>query len=131
MPRVLQRLALLASFITLQFTLVSGGAGCLMPSGSAVSSGAMQSMVMAGMDMADPATTRSDDATPASSEAPCDESAATVACPSMAPCASAALPLLMQVVSTGSDMDPSSPAALRTLAPPSVSAAPEIPPPRA
>ena len=134
MPRVLQRLMLLASFVTLQFTLVSGGAGCLMPSRGAVPSGvisdATQSRGMAGMDMGDEVAA-SDDATPASSDAPCDESTATVTCPTMAACTSAALPLPVQVTATASAMDASSPAALRMLAPLSVSVAPELPPPRA
>lgn len=135
MPRALRQLMLLASFLTLQFTLVSGGAGCLMSSESAVPSGATsaarQNAAMAAMDMGDVDTPSSDDASSSSNEAPCDESSATVTCPTMAPCATAALPLPAQIASTASALDSSNPASLRPLAPPSVSAAPELPPPRA
>lgn len=146
MARVLRFLTLLASFAALQLTLASGGPGCPMPSAASAAEthgGGMAGMTMAGMDtpamdLADggaPATSSSgraaDDVPPASDSVPCDESGAPVTCPTMAPCAFAALPPLAQVAAARAVAAPAGPAALRVLMPPSVSAAPELPPPRA
>ena len=56
---------------------------------------------------------------------PCDEATAPVTCPTMAPCAFAALPSLAQTAATtaATAAVPSGPAALRVLMPPSESAA--------
>ena len=126
---------LLVSFAALQLTLVSGGPGCPMPTAGSGASGALPSAAggagMAEMDMGAPETAASDAAaataptTPHS--APCDESAAPVTCPTMAPCLFAALPPLAQVATTATVAVPSGTVALHVLMPPSVSAAPSSP----
>ena len=134
---------LLVSFAALQLTLASGGPGCPMPTTDPAASAAMQSamggtdmsgMDMSGMDMGGPATASSDraadEAPSAPDAAPCDESAAPVTCPTMAPCVFGALPSLAQIAAVPAVAVPSGPAALRVLMPPSERAAPELPPPR-
>lgn len=136
MSRVLRALMLLVSFATLQFSLARGGLGCSLDAADSSSSarGAMPGPGQSapGMTgMATDGTATSGDATAGTESAPCDESAAPVSCPTTAPCAFAALPPLVSGDATVKVAPPAGPGALRVIMPPSVSAAPELPPPRA
>jgi hypothetical protein len=133
--RLLRLLTLVLSFFALQLTLLAGGPGCPVP-GSGVggdASAAMTGMAMAGMTMtgtagAKPATHDGESTAPHS--APCDESAAPQACPTMAPCLFAVLLPFAQVDAPTVSASATVVAGLISL-PPSVTAAPELPPPRA
>jgi len=154
MIRVVRLLTLLVTLASLQLSLVSGGPGCPMPSRLGPRASAMAAMDLAAMDLAamdvqgmDMAGTAMagivtgvspNDAMPASRgpgedappDAPCDESAAPDACPTMAPCMFAATPVTERPI-PGRTEKPTRVIALLVAMPRSVSAAPELPPPRA
>lgn len=135
--RLLRSLTLVVSFAALQLTLLSGGPGCLMPTGGEVS-GAMGPM--AGMDMAGRAGSASASAataagglsasTASSDSSPCGNATAPQRCPTMAPCLFAMVLPTADAESTSAN-DPSAVIVALALTPPSISAAPELPPPRA
>ena len=133
MSRIVRLLTLVVSFAALQLTLLGGGPGCPMPGAAATVSGrdglvAPARAAMAGMTMAAPAATP--DATPPHDHVPCDESAAPQACQTMAPCLFAVLaPLASTELPTSAPQ--SRLIAALVLTPPSETAAPELPPPRA
>lgn len=144
--RLLRILTLVVSFVALQLTLLSGGPGCPMPAGGEAS-GAMGPM--AGMEMlgdvvgragpervsaavtADGRSVTTQATTQAASHSsPCENATAPQRCPTMAPCLFAmVLPTADAEATLASE--PSSLIVALALTPPSISAAPELPPPRA
>lgn len=129
MRRLLRHLTLTSSFVALQLTLLGGGPGCPMPAPGAAHASASAEhesvRVMPGMAMAG-AAADADGAVPE----PCDGATAPTACATMTPCLFAAIAPSVAVDAPSSDESSRVVAAL-VLTPPSETAAPELPPPRA
>ena len=142
MVRLVRVVTLAIGFASLQLTLLAGGPGCAMPeAGSAravsAASDASAASGMSDMDMTDPSavsdkstTQRNGRTRAAERPAPCDQSTAPTTCPTMAPCVFAVLRPSVQVETLATPA-PSMVVAALVLTPPSVTAAPELPPPRA
>jgi hypothetical protein len=124
-----RRFAALAAFLTLlQFIVLGSGVACAMPG---ISGGDASSMASMSMDMGPgktpmPTTPQA----PAHDQAPCRLPWAPANCYGMAPCAPAALTSVAARL-LPPPVVPSDKAQLIVLAPPSIAAPPELPPPRA
>lgn len=128
MTRFASTFALLAGAAALQLSLLGNALACPMPSGgaavAATSTGVGTTAPMADMDMS------AGGGKSESHQAPCDDSSAPLACLAMAACGSA----VDVVVSASYRRVATHPYQVRAgdqLAPASITAQPELPPPRA
>ena len=125
--RALRPFVFLISFAALQLTLLGGGPGCPLPGASRAASMSMRGMAGMGDRRAAATDARIDDArVPAP---PCDDSSADQACRTMAPCLFAASPSCSAAIDGAPTATPVR--ATSASVPHSVTAAPELPPPRA
>jgi hypothetical protein len=126
MRRLVRPVAFLLSFVLLQLVLVESGYACRMPM-----DGAPQGSAMAGMQM--PGSADHSPSAPAQhdqQESPCRFPWAPNGCQTMAPCAPAAVTVASTVIASFVPAG-NAPEQLVLLAPPALTSAPELPPPRA
>ena len=124
MRRLARPIAFLLTLVLLQLVLVESGYACRAPAGGSMSE-------MAGMQMpAGPDHSSSAPRQQDHQDTPCRFPWAPTGCQTMAPCAPAALAVASADVVSG-PQERTSPESLIVLAPPALTSAPELPPPRA
>ena len=126
MRRLIRPFAFLLSLVLLQLVLVESGYACRTPMNAAMGGSAMAGMPMPGSANHSSSAPTQDD----QRETPCRFPWAPNGCQAMAPCALSAVTVASTVIVPCTPARVA-PAQLVVLAPPALTSAPELPPPRA
>ena len=125
MRRLVRPVAFLLTFVLLQLVLVESGYACRMPADVSGQGSAMAGMQMPGAGEHSPSAPTEQH----QQKAPCQFPWAPGGCQAMAPCAPSALTVASTATLSFAPERPA-PVQLALLAPPALTSAPELPPPR-